>query len=305
MPIDPLHQKPISLESSQMLDPSVQTPSAPLQQEQSSTFTPSKPVLYEDLALNAPAQALIFAGMFDRMQNYVMSTAEPAELKQDYMIHKITKHKQELRKAERALLDTKSTVSTWDGRKKIANYLFNGVSILTGMGLIASGQTVAGGSMIASGAGSIGSLILEHHGCNSKLTSALSIASAVIGLGGSIGALTYNLYKKPAELVQALNSEALHSFFQKAGSLTSFFSSSASLYASSKRNEGMKKTSEIEALHTKVDTALKSLEQKLSGAFTSFQGKAKDFSQIIKTIARAQRSYTDRAMRVFTADFRA
>ena len=173
------------------------------------------------------------------------------------------------------------------------------------MGLVASGQSVAGGSLIASGVGASTSELLQRFGFNSTLTSAISIASGVVGLVGGLGSIGYNLFKRPTQLVQSLNSDALSAFFQKAGMLTSFFSSSISLYASTKKNQGLKKTSELEALHTKTDTALRSLDQKLSGAFTSFQGKAKDFSQIFKTISRAQRSYIERAMRVFTADFRA
>jgi hypothetical protein len=170
---------------------------------------------------------------------------------------------------------------------------------------MASGQAVAGGSMIASGVGSSASEILQRFGFNSTLTSSISIASSIVGLVGGLGSLGWNLIKNPGRVVQGLNSEALGSFFQKAGALTSFFSSGISLYSSSKKNEGLQKTAELEALHTKIDTALKSLDQKLSGSFTSFQGKAKDFSQIMKTISRAQRSYIERAMRVFTADFRA
>lgn len=271
----------------------------------STSFTPSKPALAAELTVSGRSQAEIFAGMFDKMQKYVIETAEPAELKQDYMINKVTKTKQELRKAEKALLDTQSTVNTWEGRKKIANYLCNAVSILTGLGLVASGQATAGGSLIASGVGSSASDILQRFGFNSTLTSSLSIASGVVGLVGGLGSIGYGLIKRPGNVVQALNSNVLSAFFQKAGMLTSFFSNGISLYAASKKNEGLKKTSELEALHTKTDTALRSLDQKLSGAFTSFQGKAKDFSQIFKSIARAQRSYIEKAMRVFTADFRA
>lgn len=89
----------------------------------SSSYIPSKPLLPAELTVSGRSQAEIFAGMFDKMQKYVIDTAEPAELKQDFMINKVTKTKQELRKTEKALLDTQSTVATWEGRKKIANYL--------------------------------------------------------------------------------------------------------------------------------------------------------------------------------------
>lgn len=305
MAIEELKKSPVIDQAMMSLSPSMTKTLETSTELSKSSFTPSKPLLPSTLTVNGRSQAEIFAGMFDKMQNYVMQTAEPAELKQDYMINKVTKHKQELRRAEKALLDTKSTVATWEGRKKIANYLCNAVSILTGMGLMASGQALAGGSLIASGVGSSISEILQRFSFNSTVTSSISIASGLVGLVGGLGSIGYGLLKNPGNVVQALNSNALSSFFQKAGALTSFFSNGISLYSSSKKNEGLKKTSELEALHTKIDTALRSLDQKLSGAFTSFQGKAKDFSQIFKTIARAQRSYVERAMRVFTADFRA
>lgn len=267
------------------------------------TFTPSKPILPEHLVASVTPQALIFSKMFDQMQQYVTESSEPAELKQDYMGRKITENKKALRQAEKAILDTQGSVKTWEGRKKIASYLCNAVTILTGMGLVASGQAVAGGSLIASGTGSTLSDILQRYGCNSTVTSALSIASGIVGLAGGLGSLGWGLITNPRNTVQALNSGALGSFFQKAGALTSFFGNGASLYASAEKNKGLKKTSELAALHTKIDTALRSLDQKLSGAYTSFQGKAKDFSQIFKSISRAQSRYIRDAMRVFTADF--
>jgi len=266
-------------------------------------FTPSKPTLEADFTPSKEASPIIFARMIDTMQDYIISNGEPAELKQDSIGGKISKTKQNLRHAEKQILDTKRSKKTWESRQRICNYVTNSISILAGAGLITSGQIVPGGSLVFSGIGGISSNLMQGFECNSKLIAATSIVSSLVGLVGGLGGGLYSLFSKPSQTMAALKSQNLASFFQSAATLSSFFTNGFSFYTSMQKNTNLEKLSQLEALHTKTDTTLKTYEQKLKGAGTSFQSLTKNFVGSIKQISKANSRYTRDVMRVLTADF--
>lgn len=269
-----------------------------------SSYQISKPELSahynEKEATPAP---IVCARLMDALKDYILSTSEPAELKQDHLGEKIVKTKKSLHKTQKEIVQSKKAIDTWQWRKNLAGYLFNGVSLLAGVGLCASGQVGAGGSLIASSAGSTLSQVLASMGCKESITGALSVASSLVGVFGTLGCGAYRLFTKPTATLTAMQGSTFSSFLQGAEVITSFAANGFGHVANIKKNDNLEKCSQLEALHTRSDTLLKTLDQKHSGAATGFQSSAKNFSEGFRTISKAYSRYTRDAMRVLTADF--
>lgn len=254
-------------------------------------FKPSKPHLAELDQTHVEPPSLIFSRMFDAMQDYISSISEAIIAKQHHIGSSIANKKQDLRAADQKVLGAKKSIETWDARKKLANYMFHGVSLLSGTALVCTGQTVAGSSMIVSSVGSAASEVMKSYNFNEKLTAATSIISGVIGIAGGLGTGLYNLLTSPQRVTATLSSPIFKSITQWALPITTAVASGFNQFATIKKNENLENLSAIEALHTRSETALKSVQQKFSGSIKTFGSRTKDFSQEFKTILRAQSRY--------------
>ena len=267
-------------------------------------YSVTKPVLTPSFcAADVTPAPIVCARLMDSLQDYILSTAEPAELKQEYVGSKMSKTKQALRQNEKSILESKKAIEGWEWKKKIAYYIFNGASLLAGVGLCASGQIGAGGSLIASSVGTMSASALSSYGCNSTLTGALSVASSVVGVFGFLGFGAYNLIKQPQAIAAAIQQGSFSSFVGAASAITSFTANGFTHLSTIKKNENLNHLSQLEALHTKSDTFLRTLDQKHSAAASAFQSNAKNFSDGFKTISKAYTRYTRDVMRVLTAEF--
>jgi hypothetical protein len=248
--------------------------------------------------------AIIFAHMIDNMQRYAQSTAEPAQLRHAQVGKKIQKVSEDIKQVEHNILDTKKNIETWESRHRIANYLLNGVTTLTGVGLVAAGDLWTGGSLIVSGLGGAASSLMDSFGFNSTLTSAISFVSGLVGVVGGIGSAAYQLYNYgPMAFLSKLTDNKVSGCLQLAGSLASVVASGISGYADIEKQNNLSTLSEYDSMHTQKTTERQLLEPKLSSATTSHQGAAKNIAKACRTIVHAQTRFTRDAMRMLTADF--
>jgi hypothetical protein len=248
--------------------------------------------------------AIIFANMLDNMQRYAQSTAEPAELRHAQVGKNIQKISNDLKDVEHKILDTKQNIATWESRTRISNYVLNGVTAITGIGLVAAGDLWTGGSLIVSGVGSAASTLMSSYGWDPTLTSAISIVSGLVGVVGGIGSIAKQLYSYgPLAFLDKLTSPSFSSALQFAGSLASLASTAFTGYAQVERNTHASTLSQYEAGHTQKTTQRQLLEPKLASATTSHQGTAKNMAKACRAIVSAQTRFTRDAMRQLTADF--
>ena len=85
--------------------------------------------------------------------------------------------------------------NTWGFYKQVAYCLTSAMSIIIGGALCATGQVplaLLGSALIGSGVTSIAAMILERNGVSREITGALAMASAGLGLVGSIGGILFN-----------------------------------------------------------------------------------------------------------------
>lgn len=274
-----------------------------LESMKDSAVTTTKPALEATLSSTNVSPGVIFARLMDTIQKYVNSTSATAELKHEQVGRKIQKTEEKLRQVQKDTLEAHKSTETWNTRHMIANCVLNGVTTLTGIGLTVAGNPWTGGSLIVSGVGSTASELMNYYGWNSSLTAATSIISGVIGIFGGLGSGLAQLARNPTLFMNSLTSGSLSTALQVAGSVTSLLATGLSGYAMVERSKTEVLLAELEAVHTQVDTSLRTLQQKYSGATTAFQGSVKNFSGLFKTIAKTHNRYTKDCMRMLTAEF--
>ncbi|MBM3191816.1 MAG: hypothetical protein FJZ63_04110 [Chlamydiae bacterium] len=263
----------------------------------------SKPILERELSSKAPQH--VFYRLVTNMQAYVESVEEPTVLRQNQVGEKITTTKKELRHSQEKIANTEKTIETWDFRKKVAQQVLNGVSVISGIGLIATGNPWTGGSLVVSGLGNAASDFMRYMGWNPTLTAATSLVSSVIGVVGGLGGSLVNIYNHFGGSSQALAGawKSLSYWTNLTAAATGLIGGAVAggSAVASYRNKDM--LSQLEALQSQTSSSLKLLQEKYMSASTGFQNTAKNFSDVFKNIARAQSRYTRDVMRMVTAEF--
>lgn len=272
-----------------------------------SVIKPSKPTLephFDSKEDKIIPPAIIFSRMMDKMQEYAQSTAEPAELRHAQVGKNINKISEDITKVQDQLIDTKKDIETWESRSRLASYVLNGVTAMTGVGLVMAGDAWTGGSLIVSGVGGTASGLMSSYGWNPTFTGAVALVSGLVGIVGGVGSGARQLYNYgPRALLNTLTHPTFEKSLELAGSLASFISTTVYGYSNIKKNENLSTLSQFDAMHTMKTTERQLLEPKLTSAATSHQGTAKSMSKACSQIVKAQNRFTRDAMRVLTADF--